>query len=184
MFHQCCLGIKFPSCRNVCIVACTMSFLSLLLFPILLICFSCLAILLIIAGLEVFRLCGSGAVIRATNRSQADIDYLRLHLSLLNRDFDPADYDMLLHLDDGVSRRPAAPISLIANLPTYTHSGPSSNDSRTECVICMDSYVSGDCVRVLPCSHGFHSECVDKWLTQSGTCPMCCLDLTAFSDWP
>ena len=28
-------------------------------------------------------------------------------------------------------------------------------------------------MRILPCSHAFHAECVDQWLKEKDTCPMC-----------
>ncbi|KAG9096574.1 hypothetical protein FS749_008185 [Ceratobasidium sp. UAMH 11750] len=36
--------------------------------------------------------------------------------------------------------------------------------SQGECAICLSSFVRGDRVRVLPCSHVFHVEEVDGWL--------------------
>jgi len=41
------------------------------------------------------------------------------------------------------------------------------------CPICTDDFVKGQDLRVLPCNHQFHPECVDPWLINvSGTCPL------------
>lgn len=41
------------------------------------------------------------------------------------------------------------------------------------CPICTDDFVKGQDLRVLPCNHQFHPECVDPWLVNvSGTCPL------------
>ncbi|XP_037438249.1 E3 ubiquitin-protein ligase Os03g0188200-like [Triticum dicoccoides] len=44
-----------------------------------------------------------------------------------------------------------------------------------DCAVCLAEYAAGDEVRVLPaCRHGFHRECVDRWLlTRAPTCPVC-----------
>ncbi|KAK9209703.1 hypothetical protein WN944_002071 [Citrus x changshan-huyou] len=42
------------------------------------------------------------------------------------------------------------------------------------CSICLEKFEEGDSARKLPsCRHCFHSECVDKWLTRNGSCPVC-----------
>ncbi|KAH6616832.1 hypothetical protein C7974DRAFT_53180 [Boeremia exigua] len=58
----------------------------------------------------------------------------------------------------------------------------SANDTPTEehlgCSICTDDFEKGQDIRVLPCDHKFHPECVDPWLLNvSGTCPLCRVDL-------
>eukprot|EP01067_Filipodium_phascolosomae_P000201 Filipodium_phascolosomae@DN1168_c0_g1_i2.p1 len=45
------------------------------------------------------------------------------------------------------------------------------------CAICFDSYEQGDVVRCLPCHHEFHSACIDKWLENKSTCPVCMTDV-------
>lgn len=41
------------------------------------------------------------------------------------------------------------------------------------CPICTDDFIKGQDLRVLPCNHQFHPECVDPWLINvSGTCPL------------
>ena len=46
------------------------------------------------------------------------------------------------------------------------------------CSICTEDFTKGEEVRVLPCNHKFHPDCVDPWLLNvSGTCPLCRIDL-------
>lgn len=41
------------------------------------------------------------------------------------------------------------------------------------CPICTDDFIKGQDLRVLPCNHKFHPECIDPWLVNvSGTCPL------------
>ncbi|KAL6974349.1 hypothetical protein U1Q18_028532 [Sarracenia purpurea var. burkii] len=41
------------------------------------------------------------------------------------------------------------------------------------CCICLARYSDNDELRELPCSHFFHTECVDKWLKINASCPLC-----------
>ena len=44
------------------------------------------------------------------------------------------------------------------------------NDS---CVVCIEDFNNDDNVRKLVCSHIYHSECVDMWIIEKNTCPIC-----------
>ncbi|KND94299.1 Protein goliath [Tolypocladium ophioglossoides CBS 100239] len=64
-----------------------------------------------------------------------------------------------------------------SNSHAATDSGQVSN-SNLECSICTEDFKVGEDVRVLPCNHRFHPNCVDPWLVDvAGTCPLCRLDL-------
>uniref|UniRef100_UPI00398E4A21 E3 ubiquitin-protein ligase RNF149-like n=1 Tax=Pristiophorus japonicus TaxID=55135 RepID=UPI00398E4A21 len=45
------------------------------------------------------------------------------------------------------------------------------------CAVCIEVYRSRDVVRILPCKHVFHRICIDPWLLEHRTCPMCKLDV-------
>ncbi|XP_054648394.1 E3 ubiquitin-protein ligase RNF130 [Dunckerocampus dactyliophorus] len=45
------------------------------------------------------------------------------------------------------------------------------------CAVCIEAYQLNDVVRILPCKHVFHKVCVDPWLNEHCTCPMCKLNI-------
>ena len=42
-----------------------------------------------------------------------------------------------------------------------------------ECAICFCEYGPDDEVSPLPCKHYFHAECIQTWIKDNPTCPMC-----------
>jgi len=46
-------------------------------------------------------------------------------------------------------------------------------DEHRSCAICLEEFRNGDQQRTLPCFHRFHKACVDQWLRQDSTCPLC-----------
>lgn len=39
--------------------------------------------------------------------------------------------------------------------------------------VLQEDYEDGEKVRVLPCCHRFHMQCVDQWLSNRRACPVC-----------
>ncbi|KAJ9172379.1 hypothetical protein P3X46_015624 [Hevea brasiliensis] len=48
-----------------------------------------------------------------------------------------------------------------------------ASEDELTCSICLEQVNRGELVRSLPCLHQFHTNCIDPWLRQQGTCPVC-----------
>lgn len=43
-----------------------------------------------------------------------------------------------------------------------------------KCQVCLEEYAESQELRMLQCKHGFHKECIDRWLTEGrNCCPIC-----------
>ncbi|XP_045423546.1 E3 ubiquitin-protein ligase RNF6 [Lemur catta] len=62
----------------------------------------------------------------------------------------------------------------IDNLSTrnYEHNSIDSELGKI-CSVCISDYVTGNKLRQLPCTHEFHIHCIDRWLSENCTCPIC-----------
>lgn len=69
-------------------------------------------------------------------------------------------------------------IDQINTMETILFSNINSNTNNiivgNTCVICSIEYLNDSNLRILPCRHTFHKECIDKWLLNySNKCPIC-----------
>jgi hypothetical protein len=62
--------------------------------------------------------------------------------------------------------------SLEAPLPVVVDS-QSAPGEPLKCNICLEAYEEDEELKVLPCLHTYHSYCIDRWLGQRATCPVC-----------
>ncbi|CAK5091466.1 unnamed protein product [Meloidogyne enterolobii] len=81
------------------------------------------------------------------------------------------------HAKDRLQRRLFnAAKKALARIPTRpVKSG--DRELNSDCPVCIDPYKPGDILRQLPCRHIFHKSCVDPWLLEHRTCPMCKSDI-------
>ncbi|KAG9328029.1 hypothetical protein JZ751_016917 [Albula glossodonta] len=54
---------------------------------------------------------------------------------------------------------------------------PETGPEADTCAVCIEAYKAGDEVSILTCSHFFHKVCVEPWLLEHRTCPMCKCDI-------
>ncbi|KAI3879212.1 hypothetical protein MKW98_028779 [Papaver atlanticum] len=57
------------------------------------------------------------------------------------------------------------------------YSAVKNKEELIDCAVCLDDYEDRDMLRLIPCLHAFHTNCIDEWLVSHTTCPHCCSDL-------
>ncbi|XP_064648963.1 E3 ubiquitin-protein ligase RNF115-like [Lineus longissimus] len=50
-------------------------------------------------------------------------------------------------------------------------------ENRLQCTVCMEDFHLQEEVRLLPCQHYYHTDCIVPWLERHGTCPICRKDM-------
>ncbi|KAJ4970541.1 hypothetical protein NE237_003640 [Protea cynaroides] len=100
----------------------------------------------------------------------------RIQLNASRRSFPTASRSDLSLLERGLHG--LEPV-VIATFPTRKFSNDllaSGEDSQ--CTVCLAEYQEKDVLRILPyCRHSFHVTCIDVWLRQHSTCPVCRISL-------
>ncbi|KAI5935644.1 E3 ubiquitin-protein ligase RNF149 isoform X1 [Manis javanica] len=68
---------------------------------------------------------------------------------------------------------------VIGQLPLHTvkHGEKGIDVDAENCAVCIENFKVKDVIRILPCRHIFHRICIDPWLLDHRTCPMCKLDV-------
>lgn len=85
------------------------------------------------------------------------LPFLRLaHFFLLNEDDDDQPRGLTKEQIDNLSMRNFG-----------------ESDALKTCSVCITEYAEGNKLRKLPCSHEYHVHCIDRWLSENSTCPIC-----------
>ncbi|NXN61016.1 RNF6 ligase, partial [Rynchops niger] len=80
----------------------------------------------------------------------------------------------LLNEDDDDDRLRGLTKEQIDNLSTRSYGDThAENEMSKTCSVCINEYVTGNKLRQLPCMHEFHIHCIDRWLSENSTCPIC-----------
>uniref|UniRef100_A0A1A8BLS3 RING-type E3 ubiquitin transferase n=1 Tax=Nothobranchius kadleci TaxID=1051664 RepID=A0A1A8BLS3_NOTKA len=87
----------------------------------------------------------------------SSLPFLRLaHFFLLNDDDDDQPQGLTKEQIDNLSMRNFG-----------------ESDALKTCSVCITEYSEGNKLRKLPCSHEYHVHCIDRWLSENSTCPIC-----------
>ena len=95
------------------------------------------------------------------------------------RELTEADYETLLALDAGPQQQGSIPLHIVNTFPVIKLVSDADKkkvrlDQDGKCKVCAIKIRHGELVRQIPCGHGFHQSCIDKWLIHSrSTCPTC-----------
>lgn len=85
-----------------------------------------------------------------------------------------------IHAKDRLSRRLcSAAKKALSKIPTK-HVKAEDKEVEGEgecCAICIEPFKLSEVLRILPCKHEFHKSCIDPWLLEHRTCPMCKMDI-------
>ncbi|KAF7064326.1 hypothetical protein CFC21_070670 [Triticum aestivum] len=120
----------------------------------------------------------------------------RSRASALPPGFPPlaANYFFAVQVDGLGAQAAAGPcaggldLAAVASFPTRAFAAAASSDSDSsdaapQCVVCLAEYEDKDVLRTLPyCGHNFHMVCIDAWLKQHSTCPVCRISLSDYPD--
>lgn len=68
------------------------------------------------------------------------------------------------------------------NLEVLCPLSKAQSDLEDDCCICLSAPCKGEGIRVLPCKHIVHSECIGPWFKAHSCCPLCKQDMLELGD--
>lgn len=92
-------------------------------------------------------------------------------------DAEADDYESLLELEErqGAVRTNQLSATDIQRFPTKVFRR--CGGGNMHCQICCCDYSDGEKLRILSCFHDYHVHCIDQWLKDNSTCPICRVNL-------
>jgi len=95
----------------------------------------------------------------------------------VNLDVDNMSMEELMELQERMGGDVKIGVSNLERFPSLqiaTKNDIERLDHR--CAICIVDYQLGEKVRILPCKHSYHTNCIDAWLDEHSKCPICKMD--------
>jgi len=122
-------------------------------------------------------------LMRLQNAPETHLEHLPWQLIVAHQQLELAidhmSYEDLWEHFGGASPPQTACQASVEKLPSHTVTEKHAcigvgAGGHHSCPICLQLFTIGEEFRSLECSHSFHKECVDTWLTQHrGDCPVC-----------
>ncbi|KAJ6288674.1 hypothetical protein OIU76_024623 [Salix suchowensis] len=93
-------------------------------------------------------------------------------------DVDSMSYEQLLALEEqmGNVSTGLSEDAIVATLKHWKYRPVVDDGSDNEdepCCICQEAYAAEDDLGKLKCGHGFHFNCIKRWLVEKNSCPIC-----------
>ena len=86
---------------------------------------------------------------------------------------DAMSYEQLLQLEDNMGNvNKGLNKNQIDKLPDVKYDKNKYSENY-QCIICMEEFENNENVKLLPCDHIFHKNCIKQWLLKQKTCPFC-----------
>lgn len=86
---------------------------------------------------------------------------------------DAMTYEQLLQLEDNVGNvSKGLSAQQFEKLPITKYKKEKYSENF-QCIICMEEFNEGEKVKLLPCGHIFHPNCIKEWLMKQKSCPFC-----------
>ncbi|KAK9126992.1 hypothetical protein Scep_015838 [Stephania cephalantha] len=128
---------------------------------------------------ETLRALDSDDASAVSSMSEQEINALPVHKYMgnsLQRQVLPFDQRSLAAFFDGSlvqSASSSSPAVEKKQEPAKANGSSRAQEDEMTCTICLEQVKEGELIRSLPCLHQFHATCIDPWLRQQGTCPVC-----------
>ncbi|KAL2317667.1 hypothetical protein Fmac_031543 [Flemingia macrophylla] len=87
--------------------------------------------------------------------------------------------DLAVAIAGGMERRQQRGLDaeIVASFPTFVYSEVKAlkiGRATLECAVCLNEFGDDETLRLVPkCCHVFHPNCIDAWLINHSTCPVC-----------
>ena len=86
---------------------------------------------------------------------------------------DAMSYEQLLQLEDNMGNvNKGLTKNQFDKLPDVEYDKDKYSENY-QCIICMEEFEKNEIVKLLPCEHIFHKNCIKQWLLKQKTCPFC-----------